>query len=77
VDFIDVPVRPHVLKFLQYYLGYYSGAMPVLDGPAPGADAVGRGVVEVRGREGQLLATVPAGNTLVITSGFRVALSIQ
>lgn len=55
---------------------YYVGTMPVLDGEAPAA-AVGSGVVEVRGRKGQLLATVPAGNTLVITSGFRVALSIQ
>lgn len=56
---------------------YYSGSMPVLDGEAPGAAAVGSGVVEVRGREGVLLATVPAGSTLVLTSGFHVTFSIQ
>ncbi|MDO7876010.1 hypothetical protein Q5H93_14800 [Hymenobacter sp. ASUV-10] len=56
---------------------YYAGALVVLDGEAPGADAVGSGVVEVRDKAGRLMATVPAGNTLIITSGFRVALSIQ
>jgi len=56
---------------------YYAGAMPVLDGEVPGAAAVGSGVVEVRGREGALLATVPAGHTVVITSGFHVTLSLQ
>jgi hypothetical protein len=36
----------------------------------------GGGVVEIRDRDGNLMASVPAGRTVVVLSGFRVAYSI-
>lgn len=57
---------------------YYTGVVPVgtVALPPVGRDApaVGTGTVQVRNHKGQLVAEVPAGTTITIRSGFRVAL---
>ncbi|WP_310391465.1 hypothetical protein [Hymenobacter sp.] len=52
---------------------YYGGAFapPGVAGPVPGT------AVRVLDRRGNVMALVPAGKDLVISSGFRVALTIQ
>ncbi|WP_139252257.1 hypothetical protein [Hymenobacter psychrotolerans] len=59
---------------------YYAGALPLVGGGvlsgSTGA-ATGTGSVTVKNRKGELMATVQAGQTIIIKSGFRVALQIQ
>lgn len=54
---------------------YYTGAVPVLDGPALPPPAGAGGYVEIRDKKGVLMARVPAGTTVTVASGFRVKLS--
>ncbi|WP_022821890.1 hypothetical protein [Hymenobacter norwichensis] len=60
---------------------YYAGAMPVMGGstisgaaPVAGAPA---GFVQVLNYKGELIATVPAGKQLVLTSGFHITLRVS
>lgn len=55
---------------------YYQGRVPVLSGAAvsPTAESPG-GYVEIRDRRGNLMARVPAGTIVTLTSGFRATLS--
>lgn len=61
--------RPYLGTWQVAGQGLPAGGGVVL-GSAPG------GVVEIRDRRGRLLATVPAGRTVVVQSGFRVAYTI-
>ncbi|MGI4760572.1 MAG: hypothetical protein ACRYF0_07700 [Janthinobacterium lividum] len=54
---------------------YYTGAVPVLSGPALAPPAGTGGYVEIRDRKGLLMARVAAGTTVTITSAFKVTLS--
>jgi hypothetical protein len=54
---------------------YYQGAVPVLNGPALPPPAGSGGYVEIRDKQGGLMARVPAGTVVTIASGFRVVLS--
>lgn len=54
---------------------YYVGAVPVLGTGAGPVAATGS--VRVVDRKGRLMATVPAGTTIIIASGFRVALTFK
>jgi len=57
---------------------YYSGMLRLAgSGLVSGIPLTGAGTVEVRNRRGELVATVRAGQTITIKSGFRVALQIQ
>ena len=55
---------------------YYTGAVPVLDGAALTPPAAGGGgYVEIVDRKGKLMARVPAGTTVTVSSQFKVVLS--
>lgn len=55
---------------------YYTGAVPVLSGaPLAPVTAGGGGYVEIRDRRGELMARVPAGTTVTVSSSFKVVLS--
>lgn len=55
---------------------YYTGSVPVLSGAAvPSAAGGPSGYVEIRDRRGNLMARVPAGTIVTITSSFLAKLS--
>lgn len=56
---------------------YYAGVVPIPGGTAIIPIEAQVGSVRVLNFKGELMAIVPAGRDLVISSGFRVALSIQ
>jgi hypothetical protein len=56
---------------------YYAGAVPVLSGGGLPTPLPGAGYVRLFNRRGQLLATVPAGHDIIITSGFRFSFLIK
>jgi hypothetical protein len=57
---------------------YYTGAVPVLSGPALAAPTVasGGGYVDIRDSKGNLMARVAAGHTVRIASSFKVVLQV-
>ena len=59
--------RPYLGTWLVSGVGL-NGSLELAGGP--------RGTVEIRDRHGNLMATVPAGRTVVVRSGFRVAYTI-
>lgn len=55
---------------------YYTGRVAVLSGAAVPADAAAAsGYVEIRDRKGNLMARVPAGTVVTLTSSFKATLS--